>query len=430
VGITLYDELAYRCASIEWSAPERLAAASALHGGPRSLRRRYRVLELGCGNGANLIPLAYFRPHAQFVGVDGAGTQIEAAQSRASQARLTNVAFAHADFREADAYLQGSFDYIIAHGVFSWIDDDTRHALLSMCAKRLSDDGLLYMNYNCKPGWNLRGMIRDFLLAQTARGGGLAERAQVAQEVAARLVQSFMHADQPYSAQLVDEFSFVRDSDASYVAHEYLAPQNRSFWRSEFEEMTNAYGLRHIADADFSYDSGRTSAELPGRLREAGIVGRSLEDTADFLCNRQLHSPILARHTSEQRPLDVLAFFEMQLASCLAFQRNEGGVAWFAHPCGVQVEVKTTSLCDALRKLQSLWPHGVPMKQLFTVSESVMEDLMLLHRNGLVDIRYMAPDDGDPHDNGDEPVLVFNGHVTNRYHCRERLRLVRQRVEA
>ena len=67
-----YDELPYKSFSIEWSAPERLALASLLHGGPRPPLEKYRVLELGCGNGANLLALAYYRRHAAFVGVDAA----------------------------------------------------------------------------------------------------------------------------------------------------------------------------------------------------------------------------------------------------------------------------------------------------------------------------------------------------------------------
>ena len=64
-----YDELPYQSFPIEWTAPERLALASLLHGGPRPLLDGYRVLELGCGSGANLLALAYYRQHVTFLGV-------------------------------------------------------------------------------------------------------------------------------------------------------------------------------------------------------------------------------------------------------------------------------------------------------------------------------------------------------------------------
>ena len=166
---TPYDELPYRSYPVEWTAPERLAVASLLHGGPRQRLEGYRVLELGCGDGTNLIPMAYYRQHATFVGVDGARTQIAIANEKRTALGLTNVSFVGSDFQYAAAKLSGQFDFIVAHGVFSWISRDARDALLALCAERLSPGGLLYLNYNAKPGWNVRGLIRDFLMAQTAK---------------------------------------------------------------------------------------------------------------------------------------------------------------------------------------------------------------------------------------------------------------------
>src|SRR5450631_3931583 len=138
----VYDELPYRCLPIEWTAPERLVLASLLHGGPRPPLNTYRVLELGCGNGANLLPLAHFRRHATFVGLDGAESQIRIAEARRSALKISNLEFVHADFLEADQMLSGEFDYILAHGVFSWVPDQVRDALLRLCARRLRPGGL------------------------------------------------------------------------------------------------------------------------------------------------------------------------------------------------------------------------------------------------------------------------------------------------
>jgi methylase of polypeptide subunit release factors len=96
--VNAYDDLPYFSAAIEWSAPERLALASCLHGGPRPRLDSYRMLELGCGNGANILPLAYYRPRSTFVGVDGAGTAIALAEQHRADLNLPNLAFVHADF--------------------------------------------------------------------------------------------------------------------------------------------------------------------------------------------------------------------------------------------------------------------------------------------------------------------------------------------
>ena len=133
-----YDELPYACFPVEWSAPERLALAAVLHGGPRlGVDRAYRVLELGCGNGANLLPLAAYRPQAEFVGLDNAASQVAIARERQSQLGLENIEFVRADFCRASEHLSGRFDFILAHGVFSWVPLATRDAILSelgLCA--------------------------------------------------------------------------------------------------------------------------------------------------------------------------------------------------------------------------------------------------------------------------------------------------------
>ncbi|MBZ8143785.1 methyltransferase, partial [Rubrivivax gelatinosus] len=148
MSANLYDEFPYRCLPIEWTAPERMALASRLHGGPLTKLEGCRVLELGCGDGGNLLPMAWHRRHSTFVGVDAAGTQVDVARRRAARLGLTNVDLLHADVRDSDARLDGQFDYIVAHGLCSWVPADALQALFTLCASRLAPSGLLYLNYN------------------------------------------------------------------------------------------------------------------------------------------------------------------------------------------------------------------------------------------------------------------------------------------
>jgi len=212
-----YDELPYESVPVDWSAPERLALASLLHGGPRPPLVDYRVLELGCGNGANLLPLAYYRRGGRFVGIDGARSQIELARRRKQALELSNIEFLQAEFHSAIQCLSGKFDYIIAHGVFSWIEDRDRDALLELCIGCLDHGGLLYLNYNARPGWNVRGLVREFLLAQTSRKGDLRVRARHAQEVAAKIVAAMDGLEHNYSKLLANEFRFVCKGDMTWV---------------------------------------------------------------------------------------------------------------------------------------------------------------------------------------------------------------------
>ena len=239
-----YDEFPYQSYPVEWTAPERLALVSLLHGGPRPPLGGYRVLELGCGAGANLHALAFFRRHAAFVGVDGAATAVLRAEAGRAALGLTNLEFLHADFRAAADQVSGRFDYVIAHGVFSWVPDQVRDALLQLVADRLKPGGLFYLNYNTRPGWDVRGLVRDFLLAQTAAEPALRARARLAQEVSARVAAALADVEHPYSRLLANEFRFVCDGDPAWVGHEFLAETNRPYWRSEFLALPAGTGWR------------------------------------------------------------------------------------------------------------------------------------------------------------------------------------------
>lgn len=392
----LYDDLPYRSLPIEWTAPERLSLASLLYGGPRFPSAEYRVLELGCGDGSNLLPMAFYRQHANFVGVDGAISQIKVAHERKLALNLSNIEFIHSDFVTASKKVIGQFDYIIAHGVFSWVPDHIRDAMLELCVQYLTSNGLLYLNYNTRPGWNVRGMVREFLLAQTAGTKDLLQRAHEAQDVSAKIATSMSENEHPFSTLMANEFKFVCENHVSYVAHEFLAADNHPYWRSEFLSLLKDYGFEYIADADFNYSSGKIPDDLASRLVKEQINGRSLEDTIDLFCYRQLHSPILARTPLSRCLPDENELANLRMASCLSpGPLNDAGNQMFLHPSGYEVEAKEEPIRLALEKLQPIWPRGLRIGDLFLNVARFTEDLKLLQHNGLIELRCIEPGDFD-----------------------------------
>lgn len=417
----VYDELPYRSLPIEWTAPERLALTSALHCGPRGKLDDYRVLEIGCADGSNLIPMAWYRPQATFVGIDAAQSQIALANEDKKSLGLDNVDFVAADLCVADRHVSGDFDFIIAHGVFSWISDATREAMLAFCARRLRRDGLLYLNYNTFPGWQVRGLIRRLLLAGTHQATGLHARALLAQDIATQLAATLSAGDHAFTQLLVRELQFVTEHHPSYIAHEYLARDNRAFWRSEFLQLVGRYGLEYVADADFNYPSGRmTSGAMPPCLLQT-LSGLEVDDASDLLLYRQLHSPILCLAPSARRPFSPEEFSGLWMASVLSATSSEGvGSNVFRHPSGYEVETKVGEMRAALTRLRAQWPHGMRIGDLFPDIASVMDDLKLLHQNGLVELRCQEPG------HHGRPAAILNqmqaqrgGYITTAYHTRE-----------
>lgn len=416
-----YDEVPYRSHPIEWTAPERLALASLLQGGPRTLLNEYRVLELGCGDGANLLPLANYRKHATFIGVDGAGSQIEKAGAHKAALELSNVEFIHADFITANQQLTGQFDYIIAHGIFSWVEQDTRDALLKLFAQRLRRDGLLYLNYNTKPGWNIRGMVRDYLLTSTAEAKNLLHRAHLAQEVSAKMVLSLASCEHPYSQLMANEFQFVCESHVSYITHEFLAKDNHAYWRSEFLSLAKNHGLEYVGDADFNYASGRVPGDLAAQLSDEQLLGDTPSDTIDLVCYRQLHSPILAQAPLTSSQPSVEEFAKLYIASCLIESTpNDNGDLMFQHPSGYEVEAREKPIQVALKRLQSLWPQGLRVNEVFSNVGEVMDDLKLLQHSGLIELRCIEPGDlGERSARLSRLEAESGGYVTTPYHTIE-----------
>lgn len=413
-----YDELPYRSVPVEWMAPERLALASLVHGGPRTPLDRYRMLELGCGDGTNLVALAYYRRHAEFVGVDGSSQHIEAARERVRALGLDNVRFVHADLRELATALDGRFEYIAAHGVLSWVPDDVRDAVLALPRECSAPGGIVYLNYNALPGWRIRGLVRELLLAQTAGITALRARTEAAQRTAARLAERIAAAEPAWSQLLAGELRIVARSEASYVAHEYLAPDNHAYWRSEFTALARTHGLEVVCDADFAHAGGRVDLVLDAWLADEGLVGRELGDTADLIRYRQLHSPVLAISPWTRCPPDVAELGALWVASSLV--PDGGDPRWFHHPRGEKVTVDNAPIVGALERLLPHWPRGLRVRDVLPDVAAASTDLLELHRYGVIELRCVEPDDFL-----DEPVnrlhaleLAERGEITTAHHRR------------
>jgi SAM-dependent methyltransferase len=157
-----YDEVPYDSYPFAQSHPFRLATQARLFGMTPTHPRRARVLELGCASGGNLLPLAEVFPEATIVGLDASARQIEQGHEAIRVLGYKNIELRHANILDIDESL-GTFDYIIAHGVYSWVPDDVQRKLLDICSKNLAEQGVAYVSYNTFPGWRLRGMIRDLM---------------------------------------------------------------------------------------------------------------------------------------------------------------------------------------------------------------------------------------------------------------------------
>lgn len=379
-----YDELPYVSAPIEWTAPERMAAVSVLQGGPQPALTGFRYLELGCGDATNLVPLARYRPQSQFSGVDGSARLIQAAVAERDANALSNLALTRGTFAETLGGVAGPFDYIVLHGVFSWVDDRTRDLLLEFAARALSPDGLLYVSYNALPGWNVRGLVRDYLLAHTRGSGDLRARVAAAKDAARRIAKTLLSSAHSYSQLLGGEFALARDGGDSYVAHEYLAQTNRAYWQSEVAALAEARGLSVVGDADLGYANAAAPPGVREWIAAEKLEARGMGDTVDLLCYAQFRCALLCRREAPRAPFGVAALAKMRVASDMVLHDTDGEVSLKTRG-GLDVNFDDAAMKQ--RFIDITGRPSVPALDVVSPTEQSVDDLAVLHRNGAVELR-------------------------------------------
>jgi SAM-dependent methyltransferase len=260
---TRYDRVPYRTFPRRQTHPDRLAAVGTLFGMDPAEAARCRVLEIGCGAGGNLVPLAYTLPESRFTGIDLAAAPLAEAREMARALGLRNLELRHGDLRALETGAE-EFDYILAHGIYSWVPAEVRDALLRVCRARLAPQGIAFVSYNAYPGQYERRMLREMLLHR---------RDTV--KSARRFLRSLPHEEAAALAGAPDDILF----------HDILAPVNHAVWFHEFAAHAAANGLRYLGEADV-----HEMFDARGRIAdEAG------EQELDFRKLRRFRQTLLCR---------------------------------------------------------------------------------------------------------------------------------------
>src|SRR2546426_568026 len=153
-----YDAIPYEAKSNALSHPDHMAVVATLFGLAPPNVVTCRVLEFGCNDGANLLPMAASLPDAQFVGCDLSPRAIAAARQAAAELAIANVIFVEGDLSELPEAL-GEFDYMIAHGVYSWVPARVRDTMFAFAGRRLRPNGVMFVSYNVYPGCHVRRAV-------------------------------------------------------------------------------------------------------------------------------------------------------------------------------------------------------------------------------------------------------------------------------
>lgn len=290
-----YDRVPYPSASQHLTHPGHLAALAILHGLDPAPPDHCRVLELGCSDAGNLVPMAVEAPGSRFTGIDLSPRQIEAGRAFAAELGLANLELRAMSILDVDAAL-GEFDYVICHGVFSWVAPVVQEKILAVCRENLAPGGVAYVSYNTFPGWHLRGMVRDMILFHTRGVDDPEERAARAFELMRFLGESTGREQEAHAVFLRaarEHFEEYRDRP-SYLLHEYLEETNAPLHFHEMAERAGRHGLQYLSEAEpHLTEIDNLPAGVAEGLRRLASDRIALEQYLDFVLNRTFRRTLL-----------------------------------------------------------------------------------------------------------------------------------------
>ena len=288
-------EIAYPAALHPEIGPRWLCYACAIAGvAATDCDAQFRYLELGCGPGTSLLHNARLFPNGYFVGCDLNPDHIALANKTAAGA--SNVELHTCSFADWAKSNPEPFDFVVMHGVLSWVNRQAQDELVAIVKDQLRSSGLLYVSYNCLPGWApempLRHLLSELAEEET---GGLRDRANQAWALA----RTMRDAGFKYfagNAEVSAALDPPKDQPFGYLAHEYFNPHWRVFYSNEVAETFAAAGCELVGSATLTDNYDMLSLEPTQAKLIDGLQSVAMQELAsDFATNRAFRRDIFAK---------------------------------------------------------------------------------------------------------------------------------------
>jgi methyltransferase-like protein len=329
---------------------------------------RSRVLELGCASGGNLIPMACNLRDAEFVGIDLAKAHVDAAASTVTALGLRNIRITRGSIVTVDESW-GQFDYIICHGVFSWVEPDVQDAILRIATENLAEHGIAYVSYNTYPGWHMREIVRHMMRYHAGRFDDVPEQIEQARALLTFL-ESASDKSGPYGQLLNREVDRLRHVSDSYLYHEHLEQTNAPQYFHQFVARAEAAGLQYLAEADVSdMLSSVFEPSVAQTLERISPDLVHLEQYMDFVRNRQFRQTLLCH--DRLRPTRALnpTFLRGLMLSCRAVTDSSPIDLSSETPVVFQIGKQHATVTRPASKaafslLTDAWPQAVDLDEL------------------------------------------------------------------
>jgi len=354
-----------------------MAVIGALSGLQPAPVTRCRVLELGCGGAHNLAPMAWSLPESQFVGVDLASKPIQQGLEMVQQLGLANIRLVCADVKSIDRGW-GEFDYIIAHGLYSWVPRETREHILEICRLALAPHGLAFISYNAFPGGHLSQMLREMMLYHVRALESADERIKQSMALAKFLAEGLEKVD-AYQLWMRAEWQTILNHEEGYLYHDELCEVNQPFYFVQFMHDATAHKLQYVAEADYveNFDHGLRET---ARAKLAQVGGNRIlrEQYMDFLKGRRFRQTLLCHADrslgGEPDASRIGGWLVSSKARCVggACDLRPGVKQAFQTPQNAKCETDDPLGKASLSLLGDIWPQPLPFADVLARSAQLL----------------------------------------------------------
>ena len=297
---TIYSELGYKSMPFPYTTPATLEAYAALVGISAPNPKNARVLELGATYGGNIISQALFNPDATFVGIELSQEQVEKGNEVIANAGLTNVSLIQSDIASIGSEI-GTFDYIIAHGVYSWVDDGVKEALLHLIDEHLAEDGIAYISYNTYPGWHTMDEVRQLMMFSNRDKAQFNHKEKVlhGKTIGSIVGSQILKYDnlKERNSKFLGALRSVMQKDEYYVGHDHLEPNNDPVYFYQFNDHLAAHNLAYLCDADLTLSMVRSfDADIADTLDKLAPNDHvAQEQYLDFMLDTTFRKSIICK---------------------------------------------------------------------------------------------------------------------------------------
>lgn len=297
---TIYSELGYKSMPFPYTTPATLEAYAALVGVSAPNPKTARVLELGATYGGNIISQALFNSDATFVGIELSQEQVEKGNEVIANAGLTNVSLIQSDIASIGSEI-GTFDYIIAHGVYSWVDDGVKDALLRLIDEHLAEDGIAYISYNTYPGWHTMDEVRQLMMFSNRDKTQFNHKEKVlhGKTIGSIVGSQILKYDnlKERNSKFLGALRSVMQKDEYYVGHDHLEPNNDPVYFYQFNDHLEAHNLAYLCDADLTLSMVRSfDADIADTLDKLALNDHvAQEQYLDFILDTTFRKSIICK---------------------------------------------------------------------------------------------------------------------------------------